>query len=237
MPTPQKVQVVESLTKRIADSTIAVSTDYSGMSVSDTNELRKMLRAKNVEYVIVKNTLAYIAADSADKSLLKEIISGPTGLVLGYGEVVDAVKTLTTFIKDSEDSDLIIRGALMGDRSLDIKEIEQLSRLPGKTELLAKLVGQLNGGIQGLVYVLNSPINGLANVLQRHVEATSEATDESPVEEEATSEATDESPVEEEATSEATDESPVEEEATSEATDESPVEEEATSEATDEKTE
>ena len=205
MPTPQKVQVVESLTKRIADSTIAVSTDYSGMSVSDTNELRKMLRAKNVEYVIVKNTLAYIAADSADKSLLKEIISGPTGLVLGYGEVVDAVKTLTTFIKDS-DSDLIIRGALMGDRSLDIKEIEQLSRLPGKTELLAKLVGQLNGGIQGLVYVLNSPINGLANVLQRHVEATSEATDESPAEEEATSEATDESPAEEEATSEATDE-------------------------------
>ena len=187
MPTPQKAQVVESLTKRIADSTIAVSTDYSGMSVTETNELRKMLRAKDVEYVIVKNTLAYIAADSADKSLLKEIISGPTGLVLGYGEVVDAVKTLTTFIKDS-DSELAIRGAFMGDRSLDIKEIEQLSRLPGKTELLTKLVGQLNGGIQGLVYVLNSPINGLANVIQRHVEATAAA----PVEEEAATEATEE---------------------------------------------
>ena len=157
MPTPQKAQVVESLIKRISDSTIAVSTDYSGMSVSETNELRKMLRAKDVEYVIVKNTLAYIAADSADKSKLKEIISGPTGLVFGYGEVVDAVKILTTFIKDTE-SDITIRGALMGERSLDIKEIEQLSRLPSKTELYTQLVRQLNSGIQGLVYVLNSPI-------------------------------------------------------------------------------
>ena len=123
MPTPQKTEVVENLTKRIADSTIAVSTDYSGMSVAETNELRKMLRAKDVEYVIVKNTLAYIAADSAEKSKLKDIISGPTGLVFGYGEVVDAVKTLTTFIKDTN-SDITIRGALMGERALDIKEIE-----------------------------------------------------------------------------------------------------------------
>tara|TARA_B100000686_G_scaffold355339_1_gene472975 strand:- start:68169 stop:68864 length:696 start_codon:yes stop_codon:yes gene_type:complete len=231
MPTPQKAQLVESLTKRIADSTIAVSTDYSGMSVTETNELRKMLRAKDVEYVIVKNTLAYIAADSADKSLLKEIISGPTGLVLGYGEVVDAVKILTTFIKDS-DSELAIRGALMGDRSLDIKEIEQLSQLPGKTELLTKLVGQLNGGIQGLVYVLNSPINGLANVIQRHVEATAAA----PVEEEAATEATEDAPVEEEAAATATAAAPVEEEAAATATAAAP-EEEAATEATEEKTE
>ena len=175
MPTPQKAQVVESLIKCIADSTIAVSTDYSGMSVSETNQLRKMLRAKDVEYVIVKNTLAYIAADSADRSKLKEIISGPTGLIFGYGEVVDPVKILTTFIKETE-SDITIRGALMGERSLDIKEIEQLSRLPSKTELYTQLVRQLNSGIQGLVYVLNSPINGLANVLQRRVETAPEAT-------------------------------------------------------------
>ena len=203
MPTPQKTEVVENLTKRIVDSTIAVSTDYSGMSVAETNELRKMLRAKDVEYVIVKNTLAYIAADSAEKSKLKDIISGPTGLVFGYGEVVDAVKTLTTFIKDTN-SDITIRGALMGERALDIKEIEQLSRLPGKTELLTKLVGQLNGGIQGLVYILNSPINGLANVLQRHVEAESVANEE-PAEEAAEPVATEE-PTEEAAEPVATEE-------------------------------
>ena len=223
MPTPQKTEVVENLTKRIVDSTIAVSTDYSGMSVAETNELRKMLRAKDVEYVIVKNTLAYIAADSAEKSKLKDIISGPTGLVFGYGEVVDAVKTLTTFIKDTN-SDITIRGALMGERALDIKEIEQLSRLPGKTELLTKLVGQLNGGIQGLVYILNSPINGLANVLQRHVEAEPVATEE-PAEEAAEPVATEE-PTEEAAEPVATEE-PTEEAA-------EPV---ATEEPTEEKTE
>ncbi|MFL2750994.1 MAG: 50S ribosomal protein L10, partial [Dehalococcoidia bacterium] len=216
MPTPQKTEVVENLTKRIVDSTIAVSTDYSGMSVAETNELRKMLRAKDVEYVIVKNTLAYIAADSAEKSKLKDIISGPTGLVFGYGEVVDAVKTLTTFIKDTN-SDITIRGALMGERALDIKEIEQLSRLPGKTELLTKLVGQLNGGIQGLVYILNSPINGLANVLQRHVEAESVANEE-PAEEAAEPVATEE-PTEEAAEPVATEE-PTEEAAEPVATEE-----------------
>ena len=159
MPTPQKEKVVENLKKRMADSTIAVSTDYSGMSVGETNDLRKALRTNNVEYVIVKNTLAHLAADS-----------GPTGLVFGYGEVVDTVKALISFIKTTA-SEITIRGALMGDRSLDLNEIQKLALVPSKDELIAKLLGQLNGGIQSLVYVLNSPISGIANVLQRHVEA------------------------------------------------------------------
>ena len=170
MPTPQKEKVVENLKKRMADSTIAVSTDYSGMSVGETNDLRKAVRTNNVEYVIVKNTLAHLAADSADKSQLKEIITGPTGLVFGYGEVVDTVKALISFIKTTA-SEITIRGALMGDRSLDLNEIQKLALVPSKDELIAKLLGQLNGGIQSLVYVLNSPISGIANVLQRHVEA------------------------------------------------------------------
>ena len=46
-----------------------------------------------------------------------------------------------------------------------IDEIKQLASLPGKEELVAKLVGQLHGQLAGLVFTLNSPLVGAARVL------------------------------------------------------------------------
>lgn len=170
MPTTKKAQDVTTLEKRIAESTIAIATDYSGMSVTDMTDLRRALRGQGVDFRVVKNTLTYIAADTAGKPQIKEIVQGPTGMAFGYGEVVDPAKALTDFIRDRR-SALKVRGAVMGDRTLTPDEVEALGKLPPKDVLIARLAGQLQGGIAGLLYVLSAPITGLAIVLKRHTEA------------------------------------------------------------------
>jgi large subunit ribosomal protein L10 len=171
MPTAKKEQDISALQKRISDSTIAIATDYTGLSVTDMTSLRRALRGQGVDFRVVKNTLTYRAADSAGKPELKEVVKGPTGVAFGYGEVTEPAKALTEFILETR-STLKVRGAVMGNRILNPAEVEALGKLPSKDVLIAKLAGQLQGGISGLVYLLSAPISGLARVLQAHVDAS-----------------------------------------------------------------
>ena len=71
---------------------------------------------------------------------------------------------ISDFIRDSG-IDIELKAALIGNQSLDTSQIKQLASLPGKDELVSKLVGQLYGQLAGLVYTLNSPLVGTARVL------------------------------------------------------------------------
>ncbi len=174
MPTAKKEQDVAELKDRISESTIAIATDYTGMSVGDMTQLRSALRGEGIDYRVVKNTLAYIAADSVGRPQFREIVAGPTGIAFGKGEVVDPARVLTGFIRANR-SALKVRGAVMGDRVLDADQVEALGRLPGRDALIARLAGQMQGPVTGLAYVLSAPVAGLARVLQGRVEQAGEA--------------------------------------------------------------
>ena len=169
MPTERKVNAVEEMRQWMEECTVAISTDYTGLSVSAMTGLRRNLREKNVQFRIIKNTLAYRAADAAGRPAFKEIVEGPTAFAFSNGEPIDPAKTLVDFIRTTR-SPLKIRGGILGDRMLTSEEVNNLATLPSKEELIARLMGQLNAPATGLVYVLNATIAGLARVLQRHVE-------------------------------------------------------------------
>lgn len=174
MPTARKQEQVSDLTRHISESTIAIATDYSGMSVGEMTALRRSLREQEVDFRVVKNTLTYIAADAAGRPQVREIVNGPTGLAFGYGEVVDPARVLFAFMRENR-SVMKVRGAVMGERVLTAEQVEALSKLPPKDVLIARLAGQLQGSVASLAYVLSAPVTGLATVLKRHVEASGES--------------------------------------------------------------
>jgi len=169
MPTEAKGVEVEKIKSFLEDSSIAISTDYTGLNVSDMNLLRKMLRDNGVKYRVVKNTLMIKVAHDIDRPELKGLVDGPTGIVFGYGDPQIPTKILSDFKKNSG-SDLKIRAGIMGDQLLTSDQIDELASLPPKEELISKLIGHLYGQISGLVYVLNRPMAGLVRVLQVYVE-------------------------------------------------------------------
>ena len=169
MPTDRKVKAVQDMKEWLDGATIVISTSYTGLPVTAMTELRRVLREKEVRYKVVKNTLAYIAADNAGQPELKEIIQGPSAIAFGYGEPTDPAKALSQFIRETR-SPLQIRGALLEGRVLDAAQVERLASLPSKDELVALLLSRMQSPISGLVNVLNGPIAGLARVLQGHID-------------------------------------------------------------------
>ena len=53
---------------------------------------------------------------------------------------------------------------------LTADQVVELASLPPRDELIARLLGQMQSPIAGLVNVLSAPLRGLALVLQRRVE-------------------------------------------------------------------
>ena len=164
MPTEGKAEAIEELKQLMEDCSIAISTDYSGLNVSEISAFRTVLRENGVKFKVVKNTLLKIAADEKEWPEINELIDGRTGIAFGYGEEQVLAKVISDFIRDSG-IDIELKAALIGNQSLDTSQIKQLASLPGKDELVSKLVGQLYGQLAGLVYTLNSPLVGTARVL------------------------------------------------------------------------
>jgi large subunit ribosomal protein L10 len=169
MPTEAKKESVKDLADRMSRASIAVATDFNGLSVNQTTALRAQLRQVGVEYKVVKNRLAKIAADESGVVAYREILEGATGVAFGYGDVVAAAKALDEYVKQSR-VELKIRKGVMNGAVISPAQVQALAALPPREELLARLLGQMNAPISGLVTVLSGTIRGLAIVLQRRAE-------------------------------------------------------------------
>ena len=164
MPTERKIKQVAYIEERLARCTVAVTTRNNGISVAEVNELRRKLRAASVEYLVVKNNLAAIAADNAGKSGLRDILQGPTAIAFGYGEVVDPARTLHEEIR-SASLPIELIGAIIDGDTLDAVAVRELALLPPKPVLITKVMGGLLGPLYGLSHALNYHISGLARAL------------------------------------------------------------------------
>lgn len=158
---------------------VAIATDYRGLTTADLTALRRRLREARVEFHVVKNTLATRAAEQAERRALPQLFTGPTALALGFGDEVEAAKSLTDYIRTSRIT-LPIRGAVLGERVLQTTEVQSLASLPSKEVLLAQFMGGLNAPVVGLVTVLNALLAGFVRVLDARAKQMEEAVPAAP---------------------------------------------------------
>src|SRR5512138_4038112 len=95
----EKEQLVTELKEKIERATALYYTDFTGLNVKRMTDLRRRLRKANVEYVVIKNTLALRAVN--ESGLVGERLRGPTGLVVAK-DPVTAAKLLSDFAKENE---------------------------------------------------------------------------------------------------------------------------------------
>jgi large subunit ribosomal protein L10 len=160
----EKKQAVDDLAEKVQSASVIISTDYGGLTVSEMTDLRRKLRAQQIEFRVIKNTLARFAAMKAGKEDLNNIIVGTTAMVFGYDDIAVPAKILLEYIRSTK-SQLKISGGLVENRVLSAAEVATLATIPPKEVLVAKLLGSLNSPLYGLVTVLNANISGLTYVL------------------------------------------------------------------------
>jgi len=160
----EKNAKVQELSKSFGEACFAVVTDYRGLKVSELEELRTKLRATDSQYSIAKNTLLKLAVQGTDYENLSDSFQGTTGVVLSYDDPVSPAKALSEFAKDHDK--FVVRTAGLDGQLLSSEEVIKLSKLPGKDELRAKLLGTLNAVPTGLVRVLNGVPEKFVYLLQ-----------------------------------------------------------------------
>ena len=144
----QKKEQVERLAKEFANSEIAILVDYKGLNVLQVTELRAKFRDAGARMEVVKNSLLVRAAEGTDAALMKDFYKGPSAIVTSDSDPVAPAKILVDFAKDNEKLE-IKAGALSG-KLLEVKDIEQLAKMPSKEQLLGKLVGHQHGRLRDL---------------------------------------------------------------------------------------
>ena len=166
MPVRQKkVQQVDLLTDKLRKAKVAVLTDYRGLTVAQMQELRSRLRTADVEFRVVKNTMARRAAAESGNEALESELKGPIAIAFGYEDLGAPAKLLADFVRATR-LKLEIVGGLVEGRVFGPEQIRQLADLPPRDVLLAQLLGTLQSPIAQLVGAVQAPVQELVGLLE-----------------------------------------------------------------------
>lgn len=167
----QKRTILKNLQEKIAKSKSIVFTKFEGLGVKENEELRKRLRDENSEYYVAKKTLLDLAfRDSKIEGLDIKNFEGRASVVFGYEDEVAPAKIISNFKKDFSvdkgEQKIDFLGGILENKYINSQEVDDLSKIPGKQELYAKIVGSINAPVSGFVNVLAGNIRNFVNVLK-----------------------------------------------------------------------
>ena len=167
-PRPEKVAVVNEVKTRIEDSDATLLTEYRGLTVSDLANLRSELRKNGAEYKIYKNTLVRFAVRDLDLTDLEESLTGPTAVAFIKGDAAAVAKALRDFAKTNPK--LIVKGGVLGTKTLTAKDAAALAELPSREVLLSQLAGLFAQPMQQFAGLLQAMPRNMAYGLKALVD-------------------------------------------------------------------
>ena len=163
----QKAEQVEVLTEKLRKAKVALLTDYRGLTVTQLQELRGKLRTGDVEYRVVKNTLARRAAEAAGVPSLQPELEGPVAIAFGYDDLSMPSKLINEFVRTTR-LKLDVKGGLVEGRVFTSDQVKQLADLPSRESLIAQLMGTLQSPVGQLVGIMQTPLQQLLGVLEAY---------------------------------------------------------------------
>ena len=162
-----KKVVVEEIAGKFNDSQSAVVVEYRGLSVAEVTELRKSLREEDVEFKVYKNKLVQRATESAGYAEINDKLVN--AIAFGHSDAVAPARILANFAKDHEA--LVIKAGIVEGKVLEVEEINEIAKLPGREGMYSMLLG-----------MLQAPVSKFARVVKAVADAREENGGEAPVE-------------------------------------------------------
>lgn len=149
----QKKEEVSKLAEKIKEAKVVLLTDYRGINVTDVTDLRAKLRGSEVEYKVIKNNITRRALQECKIEGLEDALEGPTAVVIGNNDYLEACKAIYEYAKDNDFYK--IKGGIIEGKVVSTEEIITLAKLPSKETLIGMLAGALLGNISKLAVALD----------------------------------------------------------------------------------
>lgn len=159
----QKQTILNQLAENLAKQQAMVFVDYKGLKVSDMLNLRKQLKDAGSKLMVVKKTLLSKILKEKGIGIDLKTMEGQIGAIFAFEDAILPMKIAYTFGKTNQH--LKILGGYFENEIQNAVSIMAIANLPGRKELLAKLVGTLAAPMSGFANVLKGNIKGLVYVL------------------------------------------------------------------------
>ena len=156
----EKISILNEVIERVNASDFCFVLNYGGLKVTQLTALRRELAKLQSRAMVVKN--AYLAKTAKELGWpdISAMLSGPTAVITGKGDVAEVAKVLTEFVKKNERA--AVKGANVEKAVLNAADVDALSKLPSKDAMRGILLSTLMAPATSFVRVLNAP---LLNVL------------------------------------------------------------------------
>lgn len=159
-----KEAIVTEVADKAARATAMYFADFTGLTVEEETELRREFRKAGVEYRVVKNTLAKKALERVTGyDRVYEKLVGPTGIAFSYDDVIAPAKIIKKFNEKS--GKLTLKAAVLEKQVFEGLQLDALSKLPSRKDLMAGIVGSLAAPMSGVVGAIGAVMRDLVNVI------------------------------------------------------------------------
>lgn len=166
MTRQEKNQFIDSLAETLSNSSNFYLADISGLSVSDSNDLRRTCFNNGVQLQVVKNTLLKKAMEKAEGSFDEsyEILKGNTALFFSNTGNAPA-KLIKDFRKKHEKP--ILKGAFVEESFyIGDEQLSTLATIKSKNELIGDIIGLLQSPAKNIISGLKASGGKLSGILK-----------------------------------------------------------------------
>ena len=151
----EKQAVVAALTEQLKGAASGVLVDYKGITVAEDTALRVELRQNDVQYGVVKNTLARFAMNNVGLGELDSVLNGTTSLATCANDPIAPMRVINKYAKQLNGK-FEIKGGFMDGKVLSLEEISALAELPSKEVLQAQALGMMLAPITSFAIVIKA---------------------------------------------------------------------------------
>jgi large subunit ribosomal protein L10 len=164
-----KEEFVSTMKAEVAKAASVLFFDFTGLTVKEADSLRGKLRAAEVRYEVVKNTLmTRVLADTPFSGAAKYLKGTPTGVALSYEDPSAAAKVAVEFLKECQH--IKVKGGVLDATPIGPRDVEALSLLPSRAQLQAAVVAAAMSPGRKLVSQVLSAGQRIAGVIAKRVE-------------------------------------------------------------------
>lgn len=164
MPCTANVNMLEKVAGSIEASKGVFVIDYLGLSVKETQELRRALREVGAEMKVYKNNIVKIALKNAGQPDIEELLAGPCAYVFYEKDPVDAAKVIKEQSEKLKKMSFI--GGIADGKALSAEDAKAYADLASREELMAQLVYVMASPLSGIAQVCAGPARGLVTALK-----------------------------------------------------------------------
>ena len=148
-----KQPIIDEIKSNLDGAKSVVAVQYLGITVDKDTALRKELRENGVIYKVYKNTLINRAIEGTEFAPIAPELKGSTALAISKTEATTPARIIAKYAKDIEAVEL--KGGVVEGAYYDSAAMVQIADIPGREELLSRLLGSLQSPVANLARVLN----------------------------------------------------------------------------------